>query len=377
MHIVQIVGSIHNLSAGPSYSIARLGDELCSAGCDVSLLTPGRFPEAWPYRVRLDASSGWLDNQVGVSPAFIRKIRDYSGRTSIMHGHGIWRFANNVFPLVVDRQAPAKIVCSPRGTMSSWSMQYKGIVKRPFWRFVQKPALERCKLFHATAVSEYEDIRRVGLQAPVAIIPNGVDIPELPVDRVRKRRVVFLGRINPVKGIDMLINAWLELQARFPDWELVIAGPLDEDYAAEMKKLAQSAGENTNIRFTGEVQGDEKKSLLSGASLFVLPSHSENFGMVVAEALSHGVPVITTTGTPWSDLQTRGCGWYVAPEQGVLSAAMQEAMSRPLVELQVMGEKGREWMRRDYSWEHVAGMMFQAYQWLLQSDRKPEYVVTK
>lgn len=376
MRIVQIVGDMHNPSAGPSYSIARLADELQRCGEEVSVLTPGRQPASWEYLATLNASNGWLDNHLGISPEFFRKVRKSAQQSDILHGHGLWRFANNMFPLMLDRNAPARIVCSPEGTMSAWSMKYKSALKKPFWWLFQKPALERCHCFHVTARDEYENVRRLGLRAPVAIIPNGVDIPSIPAETVRKRYVFFLGRIHPVKGVDMLIRAWPGVKSLFPDWELVIAGPLTGDYAREMQGLAAGLGGEPGIHFVGEVLGEEKKVQLSEASLFVLPSHSENFGIVVAEALAHGLPVVTTTGTPWAELTGRNCGWQVPPEQSAIASAMQDAMSRPLEELHAMGERGRDWMQQDYSWENVASMMLDTYQWLHTGNGRPGFVVT-
>lgn len=376
MRIVQIVGSVHNLSAGPSYSIARLADELYRAGHDVSVLTPGARPDTWPYRVPLAASTGWLDNHLGISAHFVREVRRQAELAGILHGNGIWRFANNVFPLVLAGNAPAKVVCSPRGSMSVWSMRYKGIVKQPFWRFIQKPALQRCHCFHATSIDEYGQVRSLGLRAPVAIIPNGVDIPDLVAGAPRKRQVVFLGRINPVKGVDMLIRAWPGISELHPDWELVVAGPLKDDYGRTMQKLAATACGNGTIRFAGEVLGAEKTDLLAGASLFVLPSHSENFGMVIAEALAHGLPVVTTTGTPWAELVDHNCGWHVPPEQLSIATALQDAMSRPLEELHAMGERGRCWVQQDYSWDTVANMMLSTYSWLLAKGSRPGFVIS-
>lgn len=374
MKIVQIVSGMYIASAGPSYSIARLSDEMRRRGDEVSILTSGQAPVSWPYATPLNASTRWLDNRLSVSPALVKELRMLSNRADILHGHSMWRFTNNVFPLVLERSARARIVCSPRGSMSDWSMRYKSLVKQPFWRLIQKPALQRCHCFHATSQEEYGHVRRLGLRAPVAVIPNGVDIPAIADGQSRARRVVFLGRINPVKGIDMLIHAWAGITARFPGWELVIAGPVQDDYGRAMQKLASGACGNGSIRFAGEVLGEEKSNLLAGASLFILPSHSENFGMVVAEALAHGLPVITTTATPWMDLPVRGCGWCVAPDGTTIAAALQEALTRPADELHAMGGRGREWMEQEYSWQHIAAMMQETYRWLHGGGARPGWV---
>jgi glycosyltransferase involved in cell wall biosynthesis len=372
MQIDQIIQGVHNPSAGPTYSVARLADELYKLGEDVSVITLGRAPPGWPYKVPLKIYDGTLECNTGLSIALLRLIREHSKKPCILHGHGIWRLAN-LFPLFVARDAPARLVCSPRGMLSPWSMQYKASMKRPFWHLLQKPALERCHCFHVTAAIEHEDIRRVGLRGPVAVIPNGVDIPALPGGATREKRVVFLSRIDPKKGLDMLLPAWTAIAADFSDWKLVIAGPLTSAYADSMQTLARNL-HAPRVTFAGEVLGEAKRALLASASLFVLPTYSENFGIAVAEALAHGVPVITTTETPWADVGSRQCGWCIAPNQETLREALREALSRPLPALHEMGENGRDWMQQDYSWGHITEMMLQTYEWLLHGTARPTWV---
>jgi glycosyltransferase involved in cell wall biosynthesis len=302
----------------------------------------------------------------------MREIHRLSKSPCILHGHGIWRIAN-LFPLIIGRETPARIVYSPRGTLSSWSMQYKSLVKKPFWKLLQKPALDRCHCYHATAGAEYEDIRRVGLRRPVAIIPNGIDIPTLTSDAQRRKQVVFLSRINPVKGLDILLPAWAAIAPDFQEWELIIAGPLDNEYATAVQASAGSLN-CPSIKFVGESLGNNKTRLLAEAALFVLPSYSENFGIAVAEALAHGLPVITTSGTPWSEITQRDAGWYISPNKPALEDALRSALSQPLPALREMGNKGRTWMEVSYSWEHIAIMMQETYRWLHSNGSKPGWV---
>lgn len=374
MRIHQIIQSVNNPSAGPTYSVARLADELHKLGEEASVLTLGQPPAQWPYEAPLRIHDGPLERKTGISLSLMREIRELAETSCILHGHGIWRLAN-LFPLFLPRNAPGRLVCSPRGMLSPWSMQYKSIMKQPFWRFLQKPALQRCHCFHVTAAVELEDIRRVGLHGPVAIIPNGVDLPRSSNDIPREKRIVFLSRIDPKKGLDLLLPAWTAIAPQFSDWELVIAGPLKGAYADSMQTLARDI-HAPRVRFAGETLGEAKRSLLSGASLFVLPTYSENFGIAVAEALAHGVPVITTTETPWTEIGLRNCGWCIPPEEIALREALREALSLPMPALHEMGEKGRNWMQRDYAWDRIAEMMRQTYHWLLHGGRQPSWLIT-
>jgi glycosyltransferase involved in cell wall biosynthesis len=374
MQVIQVIHGIHNLSAGPTHSVARLTDELCALGERASILTLGRTPAEWRYRAPVKIHRGVLASRVGVSLSLAREIQRLLHLGCVLHDHGIWR-ATNLFPLLAPREAPSRIVCSPRGTLSPWSMQYKLPTKRPFWRLLQQPALRRCHCFHATSWGEYEAIRGQGFTAPVAVIPNGVDIPDLDPDLKRARRVVFLGRLDPVKGLDILLPAWTAIAHEFTDWELVIAGPMVGEYADTLRKLARRL-DAPRIEFIGQAHGEAKRALLSGASLFVLPSYSENFGLAVAEALAHGTPAITTTGTPWAEVMSRRCGWYITPSEDALREALRDAMSQPASALREMGQRGRDWMRRDYAWPAVAWQMKETYEWLMRGGIRPSWIVT-
>jgi len=230
-------------------------------------------------------------------------------------------------------------------------------------------------LYLATAESEYDDIRSFGMPQPVAVIPNGIDLPDITAEtsRVEGGSVLSLGRIHPKKGLESLIRAWAAIEDTFPDWELRIVGPDEVGHAAELKQLVRSL-ELRNVSIEDAVFGAAKTELMAGVDLFVLPSRSENFAMTVAESLALGVPVISTKGAPWAGLETHGCGWWVDHGPEPLAAALRSAMSRPLEERRAMGKQGRAWMARDYSWERVAKMTLDAYQWILEGGEPPTFV---
>lgn len=373
MQVTQIIQGIHRASAGPTYCVTRLAEELYKLGDQSSVLTLGAPPLEWTYGAALKLYSGGLECRLGVSCALAREVRRLARSPGILHGNGIWRYTN-LFPLLISGKAPARIVFSPHGMLSPWSMRYKAALKAPFWKLLQRPALARTHCFHATAPIEYDDIRRVGLRGPVAVIPLGVDIPPPGADDGKLRRVVFMSRIDPKKGLDMLLPAWAALAEDFRDWELVIAGPLTGSYAETMQELARTLAA-PRVTFIGQVLGEEKRALLARASLFVLPTRSENFGMVVPEALAHGTPVITTTETPWADLRRRGCGWTINPDREELERALRHAMSLPPENLREMGTIGRQWMRAEFAWGRIAEKMQLTYEWLHYGGKRPDWVV--
>jgi len=161
----------------------------------------------------------------------------------------------------------------------------------------------------------------------------------------------------------MLIEAWARV--RPPGWQLMIAGPDQAEHKAEVAHAVAASGLSEVVSFVGPVYGPAKQSALFNADLFVLPSHSESFGMVVAEALAHGVPVLTTTATPWSVLPQRACGWCVDASAVGIAEGLRHATSQPPETLRAMGERGRELVAAEFGWEQVAKRFARIYQDLL------------
>ncbi len=334
----------------------------------------GNQPEVWQHASSLEIYNGLL-GRVGLPPLYaLKTIRHRAKTPCIMHGHGVWRFSN-LFPHALSKHSKAKVVWSPRGMFSPWAWNYRSAIKRPVWRLIQKPALQRVDCFHATANSELEDIRRLNFKQPVAIIPNGVDIPDISKNRNKRNRVVFLSRIHEKKGVHILIPAWRAIQSAFPEWELHIAGKVTDHYGRKMISLVDELGAK-RINFRGEVLGEDKQKMLASARLFVLPTFSENFGIAIAEAMAHGTPVITTTETPWTDLKQRESGWCIPPGEIALTNALRHSLSLPKEELDRMGLQGRKWMAESYSWKSATSMMAELYAWLLGFSNKPDYVFT-
>jgi glycosyltransferase involved in cell wall biosynthesis len=171
---------------------------------------------------------------------------------------------------------------------------------------------------HVTSEQEYEEIRGFGLANPVAIIPNGIDLPRLlgskSAEPAVERIVLLLGRIHPKKGLARLVHAWSKVEVQYPNWRLRIAGPPELGHDNELRALAVSLG-LTRISIEGPVYGEAKTVAYQYADVFALPTLNENFGLTVAEALAAGTPVISTKGAPWSGLEREGCGWWIGTER--------------------------------------------------------------
>ncbi len=373
MKIYQIIQGIDNPSAGTTHSVGYLSHNLALLKHEVTVMALGGRPPQWPYNSTLQVFDG-LSARIGLAPLeAIRSVRhSVQDSASVLHGHGVWRVAN-LFPLAVNTNAPAKVVWSPRGMFAQWSLHYRAARKAAFWSLLQQPALRRVHGFHATAPSEVDDIRRLGFLQPIALIPNAVDIPALPPSCGRTKTIAFLGRIHEVKGLHLLVPVWAQLEDHFPDWQLVIAGKVDSSYGRSIVNLAKELGVK-RLKFVGEVLDHAKSTLLSTCRLFVLPSFSENFGIAIAEALAHAVPVITTVGTPWTTLAQRGCGWTISSSGDELKKALSMALGQSETRLDEMGMVGRRWMEEEFTWNRVANMFEAYYQWLHGGCQKPSCV---
>ena len=346
-----------------------------AAGADVRLaaLESARMSVQPGYVTSFPLGLG--PRRLGVSPR-MRRWLEYeagSGGTDIIHNHGLWMMPN-VYSGRVHRNRSCRLVVSPRGTLSRWAFGRNRFQKEIFWRLLQRPAVAAAACFHATAESEVEDIRRVGFKQPICILPNGIDLPPLEQGSDGGRRqLLFLGRIHPVKGVDILLRAWHAVEHRFPEWELHVAGPDNRGYLAEMQALAAEL-RLERLVFRGPLYGDEKWQAYRKASLFVLPTHSENFGITVAEALAAGIPAIVTRGAPWAGLVQHGAGWWIEIGVDPLVECLEQALSASSQRLLEMGRAGHTWMNRDFSWEHIGTKMLETYHWLLEGGTPPQWV---
>ena len=293
-----------------------------------------------------------------------------------LHTHGLWMYPSLAHRRWFRRYGGPYIV-SPHGMLSPWALNHSRLCKQVAWWLGQHRVLCAAACFHATAPSEVEDIRRLGFRQPVAVVPLAVDLFDATCPRSADvpRRLLFLSRLHPKKGIDLLLRAWGHLQDHFVDWELVVAGPDEGDHLQFLTRVAEDL-RLRRVSFPGPVFDDAKSRLYRSSQLFVLPTLSENFGLVVAEAMAHGLPVITTTGAPWSGLTSRACGWWIEPTTDALTETLVDAMCRSDEDRRAMGERGRRWMEEEFAWPQVAREMRGVYDWLLGRSARPACVLT-
>ena len=378
MRIVHVLPTLGIEASGPVYSVSRLCESLVGYGTDLILaVTDHTKLRSYPGYAKV-FPLGPGPRRLGNSSAMARWLTREAAlrRVNLIHSHGLWMMPN-VYPGWAKRCSPSlRLVISPRGTLSEWALKYHSIRKRLFWPFFQAQCLRLADAFHVTAESEYHDVRRMGFKQPVCIIPNGIDMPGLHQESLTgpPYTVLFLGRVHPIKGVDLLLRAWQLVSDAFPHWRLRIAGPGDPpEYLIHLRRMAERL-KIQRVTWLGSVCGRTKIDTYQSANLYVLPSHSENFGLTIAEALASGTPVITTKGTPWGGLQRENAGWWIDIGVEPLAACLRQALSLPAHVLREMGLRGRAWMERSYSWRSIAHRMRSFYEWLLGRGPLPEYV---
>jgi glycosyltransferase involved in cell wall biosynthesis len=379
IRVIQVITCVSAEATGPTYSVKRLSEALAKSQNDVHLMTIGdpasSIIKGYRHTTYAQDYSGVpILERLFMSSSLFGGLLGETQRTDLVHNHGLWLMPNVYSAWAASRHG-RPLVVSPRGTLAAPALSISRGIKRGFWTLFQGRAVRSAVCLHATSEQEYEDIRNAGLRQPVAIIPNGVDIPSANDARKDKplRTLLYLGRIHPIKGIDNLLRAWQQVAVQFPNWQLRLVGPGSAGHLAQIKLLMNELSLK-RVVLAGPRYGEQKQAEYADADLYILPSHTENFGMTVAEALAQGVPVITTTGTPWEGVLSRGCGWWISPTVTGIEKALYEALPLDQNTLVDMGRIGRSWMEHDFSWSSVAAYFEETYRWILSGGSPPIFI---
>lgn len=382
--VVHVVPGLHPKEGGPSRTVVQLCDALARRSeFEITLLSQGLMGGVFVSSTEPGVIQCVVESPSGMALQFGRPIQRWLNTSlhrrlpALVHVHGIWHLVDHWGTQFACKHG-IRLIIQPRGMLEPQALEYKAWKKRVAMLLFQRRDLESAKLMIATSSREYENIRKFGFRNPIAVIPNGVGLVTPTVENglteryyQKGRTVLFLSRIHPKKGLANLVRAWSQIQPM--GWRLCIAGPDERGHFAEVNALARELGVATSLDYVGEVDGLSKSALYNSADVFVLPTFSENFGVVVAEALAHGLPVITTKGAPWGDLPIYGCGWWVDIGVEPLVAALREAMALSDEERRAMGTRGRDYVRR-YNWGDIARQMAEVYLWVIGQGPRPDCV---
>lgn len=338
---------------GPAYSVGRLAGALAANGHKILVWAPdGSATRA----LELDPSHTVMAATGDLSDALASQSFD------VVHDNGLWvPYGARLARACETQQIPRLL--SIRGMMQPWAWQHRRWKKRIAWALYQRRAVTSAALLHATS---HEEVACVAKQMPgrtPVLIANGIDVPEAAAAQKPAihgtRTALFLGRLHPVKGLPLLVEAWRAVRPE--GWRLQIVGPGDDGYRADLARQVAAAGLVDQISISGAVSGAAKDAHYHAASLFILPSHTENFGISIAEAMAHAVPVITTTGTPWQVLRDDDMGWWVPTDSDNLAAALASATTLPASQLDDKGQRSRQWVAGHLHWPAIAKQFADAY----------------
>lgn len=304
----------------------------------------------------------------------------------VVHQHGIWTGTSCATHKFRQKDKIPTII-SPHGALNHWALNLSPWKKKIALAFYERNNLTQASCLHATSETEIADFRNFGLKNPIAYIANGIHEKYLSVEGNAEgfrmqysissgRRILFyLSRITPKKGILMLIEAIDTIRNAFSDWQLIIAGIDEYNHKADVQSLINYLKLEDRIKIIGPLFDQAKADAFAAAELFILPSYSEGFPMVVLDSLAAGVPVITTKASTWSDLQTYNCGWWTDISVQSIAVALREAVSISTEDLYQIGKNGKSLILSKYSWTQLAQKTIRLYDWLLEQGDKPDFVI--
>lgn len=366
MELVQIVPSLEVRHGGPSVSVPALSAALAVIGHDVTLLATGphrvseRRADRFQVRISVRGRPGGICPSAGLRHELNRLT------PQAIHSHGLWlrplHYAHHRA-----RELRVPHVIAPRGMMTPWAWNHHRWQKSLANRLVHPGALAAASGWHATSQTEAEDIAALGFKQPVCVAPNGVRRPSPEAlaaseahwrqacpEAFRRPTALFYSRLHAKKRVIELIDLWLEHGPK--DWLLLVAG-IPEGYSIrELEGYVARAAGSVRVEIH---DGTGAPPPYAAAAVLLLPSHSENFGLVIAEALAHGVTAVVTDTTPWQGLAQAGHGWCVPWDEyrGAMLAALAEGPDR----LRQRGALAREWVLQEFSWEKSAGLLARFY----------------
>ncbi|MGE0039643.1 MAG: glycosyltransferase [Vicinamibacterales bacterium] len=365
---------------GPPRSLVALCQAQAAAGLDVEVFTttanPGGELAPAPDGVTVEgvrvrrfplAAPRWMFGAPSMAPPLARAARS----ADVVHLHGLFNRA-----IWIARRAVAgsgrPYVVSPRGMLEPSALAHHRWRKRAAWWLRDRRVLRGAAAWHATSEAEAATLGALPDPRPVLMIPNSLShVPATGADRADARRaaglgpgapfLLFLGRLHPIKRLDLLAAAFARVAARHPDATLVIAGPDEGGYRARVEPAFAPVA--ARVRWTGAVDGPRKAGLLAEARALVLCSDSESFGMSVAEALAAATPAIVTRTCPWRVLEASGAGYWVPQSADALAGAMDAVLADPAA-AGAMGARGRALAVLEYGPEAVGRRWAEAYRGL-------------
>lgn len=388
LRAVHIISHLDPKYGGVSAVVPQLGRAIANGptGCQIQL---GAFCEPrehfrpaaardLPIEYFPVSRRGWR-----AAPASNDTLSKLVTQSSLLHIHGVWQLSTAASASIARRHKTPYII-SAHGMLESWALGNKRWKKHLYLALVERANLRGAACLHALTAAEVDDYRRLGLRNPIAVIPNGVEVPTRISEETflshfpglaGKRLILFLGRIHYKKGLDILVQAWESIARSWPDAHLVLAGPDFEGTKAAIQTRIQAADLSHRVTFTGMLTGDLKWSALAASEHFVLPSYSEGLSVSTLEAMGSGKPIIITDHCNLPEAGVAGAGTIIPAQARDLEQALH-CMLRLSTQARLdMGARGAQLVADRFSWPIVGDQMARLYRWVLGGPKPKDFTI--
>ncbi len=381
MRVLHVIPGLSNAS-GPTRVVINLSDELVRLGCEVSIFhLKGRgYGQLMPEDERVKVKGfpvKWCDYW-GYSPGLKHALSQEASSFAIIHIHSLWLYPN-VAAVSVASRLGIPYVIRPAGSLMAEPQKHRSLRKRLYAALKERRHLNGAAAVHVASGIEAKSVSEFGVRAPIVTVPNGIpgarlrpmaaSVSSAPTDDRTCRKVLFLGRLHPIKGLDLLARAFGKVARSRKDVHLIIAGPEGKKgYRSTVERYLRDEGVLDKTVFTGELEGERKWQAYREADVFVLPSRSENFGIAVAEAMASGIPVVVSQETPWQDVETRKAGFWVPLDAQKFAEAIITILDQPRLAAE-LSRNGCALVREKYTWDRIAKKMLHVYENIVNGRR--------
>ncbi len=395
MKVLHVVPSISPLRGGPSQAVLGMVKALTKQGIDAEIATTNDDGNHL-LNVPLGDRIIYQDVPIWFLPRFALPLKEFIfsaaltkwlwqniSNYDLVHIHYLFSYASTCAGIFA-RLNKIPYVVRTIGQLTPWALAQSRLKKQIYTSLIERHNLNSAAAIHCTASGEAKDVRNFGINTPTITLPLGVDPPEILPEakteirskyniNVHKPIILFLSRLHYKKRPDLLIESLGELAKLGQEFQLIMAGSGEDDYVNYLKNLVKDRGLAECTSWTGFVTGRDKDLLLQGSDIFVLPSFSENFGIVVAEAAIASLPIIITPGVQIApDIAAAKAGLVVEGKKAELVQALSQLIASPELRSQ-MGTNARILASQKYSWSAIATQLIQYYDDIIQCKSLNEY----
>ncbi|WP_414550969.1 glycosyltransferase [Anabaena sp. CCY 0017] len=389
MKVLMVIPALGNVYGGPTQVILELAESIAKLGISVDIIATHANGSTnldvplneWIiqkyHRVQYFPYLDFLDYKFtgAMTKWLFKNVDNYD----IVHTNAIFSY-----PVLAAHWAcqfrNIPYIATPHGMMEPWALAYKAWKKKLYFTLLEQPALQKASSIQMLASTEAEGIKSLHLKPPLVIVPNGIhstDFASLPSPDIfyqqfpetrNKILIIFLGRIDPKKGLDLLAPAFAKVHEKFTETHLIVAGPDNTGFLSTAESYFMEGGCRDAVTFTGMLRGDMKYAALAAANIYVAPSYSEGFSMSVLEGMAAGLPCVITTGCNFPEAGMANAASIVDIDANQIADSLIEFLQDP-IKAKATGDRARQFILENYTWDSIASKMLSVYQDLISLEK--------